>query len=225
MEYDFTTILTTAGKAIYVSLGLIALYGAFSVILLMRRIAEKRFSGPSAKTFFEEVSDHLKNQRFDSVAELCDSPLYWSKAVPQLMTVGLSNRDRGPSKLRRLLAEKFERDVLADLEYRISWVNTIVKSAPMLGLLGTVIGMIKAFAQINDMQRSGGESISSQLAGDISFALFTTALGLLVAIPLVMAGAMINVRIGKLQDSVQEQIGEFIEDLESADSASGGSTA
>jgi biopolymer transport protein ExbB len=62
------------------------------------------------------------------------------------------------------------------------------------------------------MQETGG--VSKQLAADISFALFTTALGLAVAIPLVMAGNMIHVRIGKLQDSVQQNVGAFLDDLE-----------
>ncbi|HID22276.1 MAG TPA: MotA/TolQ/ExbB proton channel family protein, partial [Planctomycetaceae bacterium] len=121
---------------------------------------------------------------------------------------------RSPVKIRRLLAEKFERDVLADLEYRLSWINTIVKSAPMLGLLGTVVGMINAFGKIAAASQTGADP--SKLANDISFALFTTALGLTIAIPLVLAGAMINVRIGKLQDSVQHSVGEFLDDLEAA---------
>ncbi|HSG70729.1 MAG TPA: MotA/TolQ/ExbB proton channel family protein, partial [Planctomycetaceae bacterium] len=50
------------------------------------------------------------------------------------------------------------------------------------------------------------------LANDISFALFTTAMGLAVAIPLVLAGAALHVRIGKLQDSVQQVIGDFLAD-------------
>ena len=52
------------------------------------------------------------------------------------------------------------------------------------------------------------------LANDISFALFTTAIGLMIAIPLVVAGNMINVRIGKLQEEVQQHLGEFLEDLD-----------
>jgi biopolymer transport protein ExbB len=67
------------------------------------------------------------------------------------------------------------------------------------------------------MQQSGGDP--KLLAGDISFALFTTAIGLIIAIPLVLAGAMIHVRIGKLQDSVQQQLGELLDDLEAVSSS------
>jgi len=211
-------ILQYAGVAIYSALGLAALYGVFCVVLLVRRIAQKRFlTNASADQFLTEVHEHLTRRDYDAVSQLCDSPPYWSKAVPQLILVALGQRDRGTLALRRLLGERFEREILADLEYRTSWISTIVKSAPMLGLLGTVIGMINAFAKIAATQQTGTDP--SALASDISFALFTTALGLTVAIPLVLAGNMISVRIGKLQDSVQEMLGRFIDDLAAAEAA------
>ncbi len=212
---DYSIILKYGSQAIYPALGLVALYGVFCVVLLVRRIRQKRFSSEAAAgKFLEEVADHLKRRDFDAVSDLCDSPPYWAKAVPQLILLALQNRERPMAQLRRTLAEKFERDVLSDLEYRTSWIATIVKIAPMLGLLGTVLGMIGAFAKIAAMQQSGTNP--SQLAGDISFALFTTAAGLTVAIPLVLAGNMIQVRIGKLQDSVELHLGQFLNDLASA---------
>jgi len=214
-DFNYSGILDAAGWAIYIALGGVALYGLFCVILLVRRIAQKRFSGPQAASqFLGQVRTELARKNFDQIAKLCDSPPYWSKAVPQLILVGLTHWKLAPAKLRRLLAEKFETDVLTDLEFRTSWIATIVKTAPMLGLLGTVVGMINAFAGIAEMQQTGG--VSKQLAGDISFALFTTAIGLAVAIPLVLAGNMIHVRISKLQDAVRQDLGLFLDDLEKA---------
>jgi biopolymer transport protein ExbB/TolQ len=54
------------------------------------------------------------------------------------------------------------------------------------------------------------------LANDISFALLTTAYGLMIAIPLTVLGASVQVKKGKLTDSVQEQLSEFLYDLEQA---------
>ena len=113
-----------------------------------------------------------------------------------------------------MTGEKFSRDVLAQFEARNSWVNTIVKSAPMLGLLGTVSGMIAAFGKIAGSGESGVKP--ADLANDISFALFTTAYGLAIAIPLVVLGAMAQTRISRLQDSVEESMGYFFDDLEAA---------
>jgi biopolymer transport protein ExbB/TolQ len=74
--------------------------------------------------------------------------------------------------------------------------------------------MIAAFDKIAGTGESGVNP--SDLASDISFALFTTAAGLAIAIPLVVLSAMVQVRIAKLQDSVQEYLGVFVDDLEAA---------
>lgn len=208
-------LIDLANNSVYPAQGLVALYGVFCVILVFRRIYSKQFrSTAAAEQFTEEVREMLQNRDYEGVAQLCDSPPYWSKAVPQLILVALEQKTREPAELRRLLAEKFERDVLADLAYRMSWINTVVKTEPMLGLLGTVLGMISAFGKISLGQKGGADP--TMLAGDISFALVTTAVGLIIAIPLVLCMSLINVRLGRLQDGVQQYLGLFLEDFEAA---------
>ena len=68
----------------------------------------------------------------------------------------------------------------------------------MLGLLGTVLGMMAAFAKLASSQSVKPD----QLASDISFALITTAIGLAIAIPGTICVAAVNVRIRKLEDLV-----------------------
>lgn len=212
---ELTQILGWIGNAIYASMAGVALYGVFTVILLARRISQKRFSNHgAAEEFLDGVRDSMNSQNYEEAADLCDSPNYWAKAIPQLIMVGLANRQRPVNKIRKTMGEHFDREIQADLDYRMSWINTVVKTAPMLGLLGTVTGMIQAFGKIAAASKGGTDP--SALAGDISFALFTTAMGLIIAIPLVMGGAWINVRIGKLQDEVQQYLGVFLEDLEAA---------
>lgn len=209
------TLIDIVNNSVYPAQGLVALYGVFCVILVFRRIRQKQFSsGPSAEQFMDEVRGELQQENFDGVTRLCDSPPYWSKAVPQLIMVALANSDRDLAALRRILAEKFERDVLADLEYRMSWINTVIKSEPMLGLLGTVLGMIAAFGKIAGAERTGVDP--KDLASDISFALWTTAIGLIIAVPLILLMSMIQVRLSKMQDQVQQYLGEFLESFEAA---------
>ena len=71
---------------------------------------------------------------------------------------------------------------------------------------------VNAFQPIAGSGKQGVDP--SELADDIGVALFTTAIGLTVAIPMVVLGAMVAVRIGKLADGVQEQIGRFVDDLD-----------
>ena len=210
---DFAKIVDFFSNMIYPLQAITALQGMFLCIIVFRRLKQKQFrSAAASDEFLSEVRELMQQGQYDAVAELCDSPPYWSKAVPQLILVALANKDRPLNKLKQMLAERFEQDVLSDLENRIAWINTVVKTAPMLGLQGTVLGMIAAFAKIAKAGKSGVDP--TKLADDISFALFTTAIGLMVAIPLVMALASIHVRQGRLQDSVQNMLSTFLEDFE-----------
>lgn len=214
-EIDITPILLWFGDGIYLAMAIAAIYGLYCIVMLMRRVKEKSFPGrEAADAFLDDVGELLEKNNFEGVTEVCDTPELWSRAVPQLVHVAVENRNKPIRKIKIIVGEYFSREILADFEARTSWVNTIVKSAPMLGLLGTVTGMIAAFGKIAGTGESGVKP--SELAGDISFALFTTAAGLGIAIPLVVLGAMTQTRISRLQDAVQENMGTFFDDLEAA---------
>jgi biopolymer transport protein ExbB/TolQ len=104
--------------------------------------------------------------------------------------------------------------MLSELEYRYSWIIAMIKSAPMLGLLGTVTGMVLAFGKLSSA--TGGGADPQALAGDISLALYTTADGLIIAIPLTIVAGMLQVRLSRLTDRTAEQLGEFFQDMQDA---------
>jgi len=106
-----------------------------------------------------------------------------------------------------LTLDRFQRDVIADLDYSIAWIVTVIKTAPMLGLFGTVMGMMGAFGKLN----SAANVSPSELAGDIRVALETTAIGLAIAVPLVMAMASISNRIQHMQDLVASGLTRALE--------------
>jgi biopolymer transport protein ExbB/TolQ len=200
---------------IYLAMALAAVYGLYCIVMLMRRVKQKSFPGrEAADAFLDEVGELLEKNDFDGVIDACDSPEVWSRVVPQLVQVSVENRNKPIKKIKIIVGEFFSREVLAEFDARNAWVNTIIKSAPMLGLLGTVTGMIAAFKKIAGTGESGVNP--SDLASDISFALFTTAAGLGIAIPLVVLSSMAQTRIAKLQDAVQENLGTFFDDLEAA---------
>ncbi|HIQ20084.1 MAG TPA: MotA/TolQ/ExbB proton channel family protein [Planctomycetes bacterium] len=207
MGIDLTVVTRIVGTVIYCALGLIALWGAFLVIMIWRRVAQSRFRNEEEQEeFLDELEQGLQAGDYAAVEELCEGD---PRAVPALALLALANRKLGLAKMRTLLADRFQRDVLADLEYRLSWVYTVIKSAPMLGLLGTVMGMMGAFSQL-----AVGERVDpSQLADDISLALITTAIGLAIAIPLVLCTASINVRIRRMEDLVGAGIARLLEML------------
>jgi len=206
---DISPITKVAGIVIYVALGLVALWGAFCVILVWRRVAQSRFRNADEQSdFLDTLDQSLANGDFDAALQMCEGD---ERAMPQLATMAIANRDIGYSRLRTMITDHFQRDVLADLDYRLSWVYTVIKSAPMLGLFGTVIGMMGAFSKL----ASQNKVEPAMLASDISLALITTAAGLAIAIPLVLSTASINVRIRKMEDLAVSGLTRMFETLRS----------
>lgn len=193
---DFSAVTVFVGYLIYMALAAIALWGAFCVIVVWRRIAQTSYSSEEEQEqFLDALDDHLVAGEFEEATQMCDAD---DRAMSQLGLLAVINREMGYRKIRTLITDRFQRDVLSDLEFRLSWVYTVIKTAPMVGLLGTVMGMMGAFQKLTQ-----GDNIEpAQLAEDISFALITTACGLAIAIPLVLSTASINVRIRKLEDLV-----------------------
>lgn len=99
-------------------------------------------------------------------------------ALGRVLAAALSNRNR-PRDLIKEAVEDTGRHVVHELERFLNTLGTIAGIAPLLGLLGTVIGMIKVFSAI----MIHGVGNANELAGGISEALITTAAGLTVAIP------------------------------------------
>jgi biopolymer transport protein ExbB/TolQ len=199
------TVFKVLGYAIYTGLGVIALWGIYCIVQVWRRVAQKQYKTEGEQDeFLDAVEDPLLQGQFDAAVELCMDK---QQAMPQLVKLALVNRKVGYQRVRQLVLDRFQRDVLADLEYRLSWVNTVVKSAPMLGLLGTVVGMMGAFRTL-----ATNENVDpTLLAGDINVALRTTACGLAIAIPLIVMMSSVNIRIRKMEDLVSSGLTRFLD--------------
>ncbi|MFO1007981.1 MAG: MotA/TolQ/ExbB proton channel family protein [Planctomycetaceae bacterium] len=207
-------LLQISGPSCYLALLACALYGVYCVIVLWRKVMQKRMSPKLAAEFMEQLREMLQNKDFEGVTTLCDTPRYWSKAFPQLVMLAMSRRDRGLAKCRQFVEEKYEREMLAEMEYRYSWIIAMIKTAPMLGLLGTVTGMVLAFGKLSSA--TGGGADPQALAGDISLALYTTADGLVIAIPLTILAGMIQTRLSRLTDATASQLNEFFQEMQDA---------
>jgi biopolymer transport protein ExbB len=106
------------------------------------------------------------------------------------------------------------RHVVHDLERFLNTLGTIAAISPLLGLLGTVTGMIRTFKAIT----VAGIGNPAAMAGGISEALFTTAAGLLVAIPALVAYRYLRGRVGELVIQMEK---ESIKLVQAIDRASG----
>lgn len=215
-SFNMELITYYAGIIIYFALAAVALWGAYCVVLLWRRIAQLQFrSEKEQDAFLEDIENMVKSEKLEDVKFLCEND---PRAIAQLSTLAVKHHKLPSVRMKDMLIERYQRDVAEELDYRNTWVQTIIKSAPMLGLFGTVVGMMGAFSKLSAASQVSAE----KLATDIMFALITTAIGMAIAIPLILASAGIVIRIGKLEDLVSSGIMRLVEIMEKSRKKSGG---
>jgi len=141
-------------------------------------------------------SDKLKELR-------ADSPL------GQILAAGLANSKHGREVMKECIEEAAAR-VIHDLERYLNALGTVAGIAPLLGLLGTVLGMIEIFGSF----MGSGMANASQLAGGIATALITTAAGLFVAIPALFFHRYLQRRIDELVIGMEQEAIKLVEVLQ-----------
>ncbi len=124
----------------------------------------------------------------------------------RMLAHGLLNRDH-PREVMKEAVEEEGRQVVHELERYLNTLGTIAAISPLLGLLGTVIGMIKVFTAIT----SAGVGNPAVLAGGISEALITTAAGLVVAIPSLIFHRYLTGKVDMLVIGMEEQALKMVE--------------
>lgn len=165
---------------IIVSGGVLMIPIILASIIAIAIIVERFWSLNSARiaprNVLAEVWSKLRNNQLDA-AQLRE--LRMSSPLGQILAAGLVNAKAG----RAIMTESIEQaasHVVHDMERYLNALGTIAAIAPLLGLLGTVFGMIQVFDQIMQMGNNGN---TAALAGGIAQALITTAAGLIVGIP------------------------------------------
>ena len=193
---QITDLAKWLGDACYVFLAINFFWGLYNIILGYRRIWQLNFDSHEEQAeFMAELLEPLRRGDYKAAEELCGDD---GRALPQLANLAIASRGLGPDQLRQVVTEVLQRDVMGDLEYRTNWVATVIKSGPLLGLFGTVLGMMAAFGRIGT-----GEKVQpSQIADEISIALICTAMGLGTAIPFNFILASLQARIRQFQDAL-----------------------
>lgn len=129
-----------------------------------------------------------------------------SSPMGQILVAGLMNAKHGRDVMKDSIEQEASR-VVHELERFLNPLGTIAVITPLLGLLGTVIGMIKVFALI----QMGGVGDPGLLAGGISEALITTAAGLTVAIPALIFHRFFLRRVDEMVVSMEQEAVKLVE--------------
>lgn len=164
--------LVTAGGWLMV---LILLCSIVALAICMERLYTLNAKKISPPHLLATVWKQLKAGELDSTRL---RNLRQSSPLGRILAAGLANASHGREVMKESIQDAASH-VVHELERYLNTLGTIAAISPLLGLLGTVVGMIKVFAQI----MAQGTGNASALAGGISEALITTAAGLAVAIP------------------------------------------
>lgn len=127
-------------------------------------------------------------------------------ALGRILAAGVANRQMSREVMKEAIEDE-GRQVVHDLERYLNTLGMITSVTPLLGLLGTVIGMIEVFAAIV----SAGVGNPAVLAGGISKALITTAAGLSIAIPALVFHRYLNGKVDRLVLEMENQAIKLVE--------------
>ena len=165
--------------------------------LRRKRIAPE---GLTVKVWQWEKVGHMNHKRLQELRD--------SSPLGNILAAGVRNRHRSREVMKESI-EEVGKHVTHDMERFLNTLGTIAAISPLLGLLGTVIGMIKVFAVIT----AQGVGDPSTLAEGISEALLTTAFGLSVAIPSLMFHRYFHGHIDNLILSMEQEAMNLVEVL------------
>ncbi|MBS0289445.1 MAG: MotA/TolQ/ExbB proton channel family protein [Proteobacteria bacterium] len=134
------------------------------------------------------------------------SSLAMESPLGQILSKGLQHSEQGITIMRTRMEDQ-GRQIILELERYLNTLGTIASAAPLLGLLGTVLGMIQIFSVL------GGSPDSEALAGGIAQALLTTAFGLFIAIPCLMFHRYFKRRIDEFASKLEKESQKLIDGL------------
>jgi biopolymer transport protein ExbB len=149
------------------------------------------------ENFLPDFQDKLQREGVESALKYCRSE---NGVIPRkLYAAGLENSRLGLSAMKRAMANAIELEILPDLNFLLAPILAIGKIATMVGLFLTVISMINTFTAISEAGKGGNVSSVTNHSGAIGLALFGTAGGLMIAIPLVFTHVLFKARVAKFE--------------------------
>jgi len=195
--------------------------GIFMWVILLASISGLAVIIEKMYTFLskeKKLSENEKNQLYkalrtgnrEDILKLCkDKTDSVSKSVTKIVSNMDINFDELDNSHRQVIEGIISESILeqtTELEKGMSLLGTVVNAAPQLGLLGTVTGMIAAFSALT----RNGTSTAKIVAGGISEALYTTAFGLIVAIPALVFYNYFNRRIDVIVAEMERAALQFL---------------
>jgi biopolymer transport protein ExbB len=177
-------------------MGIVLLCLILGLAIAIERIIFLNLSTTNSKKLVQDVEDALASGGVEAAKEVCRNT---KGPVASIFYQGLDRVDEGPEAAEKAVVA-YGGVQMGQLEKNVSWVSLFIALAPMLGFMGTVIGMIDAFDKIE----AAGDMQPSLVAGGIKIALLTTVFGLIVAIILQIFYNYIIAKIDSIVNDMED---------------------
>jgi len=195
--------LMLKGGWIMLPLGILSIIAVY--IFIERYLALRRASTEDT-TFMNRIKDYIHDGKIDSALALCSNSAH---PIARMIEKGISRIGRPLGDVSTAIENVGNLEV-SRMEKGLPTLATIAGGAPMIGFLGTVIGMIKSFWE---MSNAGNNIMVDQLAGGIYTALVTTVTGLIVGIVAYFAYNILVARVEKVVFKMEARTMEFMDIL------------
>jgi len=159
--------------------------------ILIERLMSLRREQIDTQSFMEQISKSIKRNKVMEALDLCDKT---QGPIANILKAGILKHDRPRSEVREAIEDAAIHEV-PRLEKNLPVLATLTHIAPLLGLLGTVTGMVNAFQVIENKASAMNPVNPGDLAGGIWEALLTMVFGLCVAIPATVAYNYLTSRV------------------------------
>lgn len=181
----------------------ILLCSIIAAAISVERLWTLQRSRITPKNLLSQVWTALRGNELDAQAM---RDLRASSPLGQVLAAGIANAQRGRDVMKEAM-EEVAAQVSHDLERYLTSLGIIASISPLIGLLGTVVGMIKVFTALM-LEGAGNANV---LAGGISQALITTAAGLSVAIPAIIFHRFFLRRVDELVVTMEQEAVKLVE--------------
>ena len=164
--------------------------------IAIERMLYLSFSNINTKKFIEKFSETLNGQGVEAAKDFCRNT---KGPVASIYYQGLDRYDQGMDAVEKAVVS-YGSVQTGQMESGLSWIGLFIALSPMLGFMGTVVGMIQAFDQIQAM----GDISPTAVAGGIKVALLTTLMGLIAAVILQLFYNYIVSKIDSLVNTMED---------------------
>ena len=156
--------------------------------------------GTDIDHFFEQLRRVIAARKWKEAETLAES---WKGPVGRVALAGLAVRESSAAEIDEAMEEAAHQEI-PQIEQHLRWLSTLAQVATLMGLLGTVTGLVRAFQVIQTKSTSGNPVSPGDLAGGVWEALITTVAGLIVAIPTILAYNYFASRVSDVQFQMEK---------------------